>query len=740
MNHMLYHYLKDRSVALMARAFAAAACAAYLYLCRVQTDVITVLLISWAAAEAAALTAGYLRRRSYFREIFGTLERLDKKYLISELLPPSARLEDQLYREILYRSGKSVIEEVRRLEREHREYREFIESWIHEAKVPLTNIGLLSAGESGSAFREIREKEFGIYMLLGFRKKQIARLFLMENMVLGAVALVIGTVPGIFFQQVLTSAIYGILETEYTIHFSWDIRTFAVTAGVYAGAYVLALFRNQARFRRMDIRELVDREHENEKEIRTGKGRAGWIFFAAAAYILAFGWMLYGGRITQDTVYPLILGLLAAVYLLYAGLASFLVLYIRHQGALVWRGTNLFVLRQLSGKVRTMRFTMGTLTILFAAALVGTSCALMLNRYQMTQGDEKFPFDAAIYHQDPEYSFEGERQALLENTDHAAVYTYQIYQNGTQDWNQYLTEHYASAERGDFFRYDTYMKLSDYNALREMLGYEKIGLGEREYLLQAKERIVRAAEEMTGQTVKIGGVSYKYAGCETIGFEQNGHNGADYLLVVPDDAAEEMTPYYSLCMAMFEGKAPEDLEEKLYEADGLSAGSVSAQGQDSADRGVGTDTFYSSNSTIFIRDTEIYQMRFMMSVVMFPLFYIGLVFLCTALTVLAVQQLSDSAANRRRYGILQNMGLTERELSRTAFRQTALYYLCPFIGALLLGGEISLYIGRNFLLYSGVMDAMWSYFGKAALLFGIVYLLYFGITCEEFNRRRKELI
>ena len=394
MNHMLYHYLKDRSVALMARALAAAACAAYLYLCRVQTDVITVLLISWAAAEAAALTAGYLRRRSYFREIFGTLERLDKKYLISELLPPSARLEDQLYREILYRSGKSVIEEVRRLEREHREYREFIESWIHEAKVPLTNIGLLSAGESGSAFREIREKEFGIYMLLGFRKKQIARLFLMENMVLGAAALVIGTVPGIFFQQVLTSAIYGILETEYTIHFSWDIRTFAVTAGVYAGAYVLALFRNQARFRRMDIRELVDREHENEKEIRTGKGRAGWIFFAAAAYILAFGWMLYGGRITQDTVYPLILGLLAAVYLLYAGLASFLVRYIRHQGALVWRGTNLFVLRQLSGKVRTMRFTMGTLTILFAAALVGTSCALMLNRYQMTQGDEKFPFDA----------------------------------------------------------------------------------------------------------------------------------------------------------------------------------------------------------------------------------------------------------------------------------------------------------------------------------------------------------
>ena len=50
----------------------------------------------------------------------------------------------------------------------------------------------------------------------------------------------------------------------------------------------------------------------------------------------------------------------------------------------------------------------------------------------------------------------------------------------------------------------------------------------------------------------------------------------------------------------------------------------------------------------------------MLSSVIFPLFYIGLVFLCVALTVLSVQQLSDSAKYRFRYGGLQKRGLKKK--------------------------------------------------------------------------------
>ncbi len=69
---------------------------------------------------------------------------------------------------------------------------------------------------------------------------------------------------------------------------------------------------------------------------------------------------------------------------------------------------------------------------------------------------------------------------------------------------------------------------------------------------------------------------------------------------------------------------------------------------------------YVKQSDVFIRDTETKEMKSLLSVLIFPLFYIGLVFLCVALTVLAVQQLSDSNKYKYRYALLKKAGL-ERE-------------------------------------------------------------------------------
>ena len=49
---------------------------------------------------------------------------------------------------------------------------------------------------------------------------------------------------------------------------------------------------------------------------------------------------------------------------------------------MVYRSDGLFLLRQLSAKIRTMRFTMGTLTILFTIALLGGTVAMMFAGYQ----------------------------------------------------------------------------------------------------------------------------------------------------------------------------------------------------------------------------------------------------------------------------------------------------------------------------------------------------------------------
>ena len=56
---------------------------------------------------------------------------------------------------------------------------------------------------------EKRSTEFGIYLLLGMKKKDIARLYMRENMLLGGAAHLAGLSLGVLLQQVLMAVMYS---------------------------------------------------------------------------------------------------------------------------------------------------------------------------------------------------------------------------------------------------------------------------------------------------------------------------------------------------------------------------------------------------------------------------------------------------------------------------------------------------------------------------------------------------
>ena len=82
--------------------------------------------------------------------------KMDQRYLLGELMPASHRLEDQLYRDLIRISNKSVIERIRQIEDEQKEYREYIESWVHEIKAPITGIDLMCENDKNDSTRRIR--------------------------------------------------------------------------------------------------------------------------------------------------------------------------------------------------------------------------------------------------------------------------------------------------------------------------------------------------------------------------------------------------------------------------------------------------------------------------------------------------------------------------------------------------------------------------------------------------------
>lgn len=135
-------YIRDKALLLFLHISCMACLAAFLYLTGYSMDYCLIILICWCLVFGCWLLVQFLLRRSYFRKMEEVMEHLDQRYLLGELMPGSFRLEDRLYRAMIRSSNKSVIERIRRIEDKQREYREYIEGWVHEIKAPITGIAL----------------------------------------------------------------------------------------------------------------------------------------------------------------------------------------------------------------------------------------------------------------------------------------------------------------------------------------------------------------------------------------------------------------------------------------------------------------------------------------------------------------------------------------------------------------------------------------------------------------------
>lgn len=606
---------------------------------------------------------------------------------------------------------------------------------------------------------ERRSNEFGIYMLLGMKKKAIARLYMRENILLGIFAFLPGIAAGILLQQVLMAVLGNMLHVEYRFHPTLNKYTFLITLLFYAGSYLLALFRCKRRFKKMNIHDLMNAKRQNEEIKESHEGIKRLLFPISSAIIVAI-WTAFPGLSSVGAVCTFLIALVLIIYLFYVGLSAWIMCYIRKKKKGIYKGQNLFLLRQFSSKVRTMQFTMGTLTALFTIALMGSSVAMMFSDYENKILDTKWPFDVQIYSPDMEDDFRDELEILNKNTEIKDSYIYHVYTNQTNQANVWMYTNLqtfgnmyrekdgrpnmkkiekALKTEGVYCIYDTYMGLSDYNYLRKMLGYKEIALTERQYAIQIKGRLSAEVEEMP-KGLKItdakGDKELACGGIYVEPFSQDGHNGGDYILIVPDHVIRTMQSYYSEMAVDLKGKSPAGLMKKL---DGL----VPEEEQDFAGHAdlplngnscTGSDNIVSYSETNLVRDNAIPEVKYMLASLIVPAFYMGLVFLCAALTVLSVQQLSDSAKYKFRYDVLAKIGLERSEIHQLITRELAAYYLCPALFAVLISGSIIVRVSKIFIIGTGVHTSVLQYFGISVVLFFGIYMIYFMATYVGFKR------
>ncbi len=100
----------------------------------------------------------YLRKKKYYDELEKNLDVLDKKYLISDVINEGNFLESKILYDTIKKTDKSMNDEIAKFKISNKEYREYIEIWVHEIKTPISTCKLLIENNYNEVTKSIDEE------------------------------------------------------------------------------------------------------------------------------------------------------------------------------------------------------------------------------------------------------------------------------------------------------------------------------------------------------------------------------------------------------------------------------------------------------------------------------------------------------------------------------------------------------------------------------------------------------
>ena len=106
----------------------------------IQANITTVIVLIFSSV--VIILNNYFRKEKFYKQFRSNLEKLDKKYLILETLPEPNTYEEKIIVEALYEINKSIIENINEYYKNTIEFKEFVEIWIHEVKIPISSMVL----------------------------------------------------------------------------------------------------------------------------------------------------------------------------------------------------------------------------------------------------------------------------------------------------------------------------------------------------------------------------------------------------------------------------------------------------------------------------------------------------------------------------------------------------------------------------------------------------------------------
>lgn len=603
-----------------------------------------------------------------------------------------------------------------------------------------------------------RSREFSVYMILGMEQRTIAGQFFGETFVFGIAAVFTGCIFGTVLSGMMTAFVLRTIGGIGTFRLGFYPDTVLVTLLFFGMAFLCIGAWNIRKIYKIKLIDLLSEKKANEGQQK----KKGGCLVSLAIALICFGTCgvvlynfshrngIYAGNIPEEISNryqtAAVAAAIAGIFALYDALA-FLLSVVRRRSKWKMRNINSVLLGNLFRKVSSTAKILSISTLAITVSLVAFVILPMLAEITTGYLDYRMPYDIMIYNNyryideiddipEIDFSFVGD---ILKG--HGIVLSEEVSQKSyfvwERDFNTVDTREYWN----DLPRLA--MRISEYNAMREMAGFEPVPLADNEFFmhLDFEMDMESTAEGIGTRKIQLDDGTFLKLAETPVTNEPLGQylfNSDGSVLVFPDIVCDHLHLARTCYYADTETVIPYNLCDIIREEISGTFREHYEYLFTQYEAKYGTDKHYTSfidpirfwtqeNNDTVLTATSVRLLGI----------YSGILFFIICMTVLALHGVADSIDNRMQYRTLYQIGVDREDIVKMVSRQSLHYFFTPCVIAFM----IALLLIYSFVVRYG--HKVFTYIGSTGFRFGVmipgllivlILVCYYGATIYTIKR------
>ena len=575
---------------------------------------------------------------------------------------------------------------------------------------------------TNSTFTKQRKREFAIYNILGMEKRHISYVLFWESLYTAAMALFFGLVAAGVFSKLLQLVLVRLIGGEATFGLNIRLMSIGYTAAFFGALFLLLLLNTIRIIHLSNPVQLLRAGSEGERE-----PRSKWILALLGAVCLAAGYIISlrtnAALYAIQYFFPAVILVIIGTYLTFIALSIVVLKALRKNRRYYYKTSHFATVSGLIYRMSRNAAGLASICILSTMVLVTVSTTVSLYKGVDAYADVRWPQDMTLtLMTDKQTNTVPDVAPVLQVVDDAMT------RSGLTQSNVhgYRTVRFSALRSGDALDQFTGSGVDAYTVLvLDTEGYADL-TGEQ-VTLAPGEALAWTDGKPFGDTVTICGRAFRLRPLDSGSSIMGLHT---LYLVVPDlDSVLELRAQQNAYASEHGGTR--SMLNYTYQFD-LSG--TDDEQLDALHTLLSDPAFESAAEAANVQYTTDMRadgyptLRSMYGGFLFLGFFLGFVFLFATVLIIYYKQVSEGYDDCGRFRIMQQVGMTPKEVKATIRTQVLLMFFLPLVTA-------AIHIAFAFPLIKQIVFAFGlqnvhlfllctlGTFGVFALLYTFVYLL-----------------